>query len=355
VSDLVAFAGVLAATVGWIALPLLPAFRELTRPRDASPLDAVGQDSADLTYFADSFRQFVAQQGFVTAAEGTLLPDGRMLARLAAAATPDAAALDARCGLLLAEPGAGLPAGRACGVEVYGAGDLVLGERSTARAAFAEGQLTLAPQSTTVRWAHGERALTAGDGAVLLGRASSRGPVALGREVQFERILAPYIVVGAASAAPTSLARNGWERSQTLPVYRLARAAAVLASQHWLVDDDLVIPNGHRFRGSLVVRGTITIGAGCEIRGSLKGHRAVAIGVGAVVTGAVASRRDIVLGVDARVHGPVIAEGRVTLRRRASVGQPTAPASVSAEHIELETGAEVFGSVAARLSGRTSA
>jgi len=46
----------LAATAGWILLPLLPAIRELVAPTDAEPLNAVGHDAGDLTVFADAWR-----------------------------------------------------------------------------------------------------------------------------------------------------------------------------------------------------------------------------------------------------------------------------------------------------------
>ncbi len=218
---------------------------------------------------------------------------------------------------------------------------------------MAEGQLTIAPHASVVRWVHGERALAVGDDVQLLGRATSRGPVALGRGVSFDRILAPYIIVGEATVAPSTLSRTAWEIDDPRPQFHLARAAAVLASQHWLVDENLVIPAGHIFRGSLVVRGSLRIGAGTEIRGSVKAYRTLTLEPGAVITGTAASRGDIELGEEARVFGPVIGEGRVTLFPRARVGLPTMPASISTERIELHEGAEVFGSLSARLEGRT--
>ncbi len=364
------FVGVLAATVGWIMLPLIPAIRELVSPRDAGPLDAVGQDSGDLTFFADSFRQFVLTGGHEAAQTGATLPNGRSILRLAqqpaapalvadgaVAATPVAASsapvIDQQCGLVVADHAAVLPKKSDCPVEVYGAGDLTIDADSTVRAALAEGQLTLAPHVSITRWVHGERALAVGDDVRLLGRATSRGPVALGRGVLFDRILAPYIVVGEATVAPSTLSRNAWEIEDSRPQFHLKRAAAVLASQHWLVDENLVIPDGHVFRGSLVVRGSLRIGKGSEIRGSVKAHGTLTVGEGAVVTGTAAGRRDITLAADARVYGPVISEGHVTMAERARVGLPSMPASISAERITLHEGAEVFGSLSARLAGAT--
>ncbi len=346
-----AFTGVLAGTLAWITLPLLPAIRELMRPRDAGPLDAVGQDSGDLTFFADSFRHFVHQGGHAASTAGTLLPDGRRIALLSAA--DPAPAVDKGTGLLVAQAGTSLPESTECPVEIYGTGDLGIGTGSSVRAAFAEGQLTLSSRATILRWVHGERALAVGDETHLLGRATSRGAVALGRGVLFDRILAPYIVVGEASIAPTSLSRDAWELHDARPQFNLPHASAILAPQHWLVDGNLTLPDGHVFRGSLVVRGALRVGAGCEIRGSVKAHKMLTVGKKAVITGTAASRNDILLDEDARVYGPVISEGTVTLAARARVGLPSMPASVSADRIALHRGAEVFGSLSARIAGST--
>jgi predicted acyltransferase (DUF342 family) len=364
-NSLLPFLGVLMFTLAWILLPLIPAIRELLNPRDAGPLDAVGQDSGDLTFFADSFRQFVTNGGHGTTPTGTALPDGRTITRLVAApvASPESndtpivalapPVIDRRCGLVVAEPGSQLPADTECPVEVYGAGDFSIGSGASVRAVMCEGQLTIAPHASVVRWAHGERALAVGDGVQLIGRATSRGAVALGRGVQFDRILAPYIVVGEATVAPSTLSRTAWEIDDPRPPFQLARAAAILASQHWLVDENLVMPAGHIFRGSLVVRGSVRIGAGTEIRGSVKAYRTLTLEAGAVITGTAASRGDIAIGKEARVFGPVIGEGRVTLDTRARVGLPSRPASISSERIVLHEGSEVYGSLSARLEGRT--
>jgi predicted acyltransferase (DUF342 family) len=350
VTGALAFAGVLAGTVAWISVPLIPALRELLNPRDAGPLDAVGQDSGDLTFFADSFRQFVASGGFASAEAGTPLPDGREVMTLAAM---NGNVDRKRTGLVVVPMGGALPAKSEYPVEVYSAGDMAIGEECTLRAVLAEGALTLAPNVAVLRWVHGERSLAAGDGSQLLGRATSRGVVALGRGVIFDRVLAPYIVVGEATAAPTTLTRDAWELQDSRPQFTLARASAVLASQHWLVDENLVIPDGQVFRGNLVVRGSLRIGKDCEIRGSVKAHKTLTVGSGAVITGTAAGREDIVLKDGSRVYGPVISEGMVTLLAKARVGLPNMPASVSAERIELHQGAEVFGSLSARLEGVT--
>lgn len=344
------FAGVLAGTVAWIVLPLIPAIRELMAPRDAGPLDAVGSDSGDLTFFADSFRQFVQTGAYAYAEDKTELPDGRRMARLFADGTTT---ISAQTGLVVAPPSSTFPEQTECPAELYGVGDLTVGRACTIRAAFSEGLLTLAPHVNVNRWVHGERALAVGDAVQLLGRATSRGAVALGRGVLFDRILAPYIVVGQATVAPSSLSRDAWELHDSRPQFQLARAAAILTPQHWLVDENLDIPEGHIFRGSLVVRGRLRIGANAEIRGSVKAHGLLTIGQGAAVTGTAAGRGDIRLMEDARVYGPVISEGTVTLCDRARVGLPNNPASVSADRIMLHDGAEIFGSLSARREGAT--
>ncbi|MFO0095111.1 MAG: hypothetical protein ACK54K_12495, partial [Gemmatimonadaceae bacterium] len=65
-----AFALLLLALIGWMAIPLLPAVFELLRPRDAAPLNAVGNDAGRLTYFAESFTQRATREGLL----GTMVP-----------------------------------------------------------------------------------------------------------------------------------------------------------------------------------------------------------------------------------------------------------------------------------------
>src|SRR5262249_6692137 len=68
----VAFLLLLAATVVWALLPLLPAFIETVRPSDAHPLADVGRDAGDLRTFAEGFRRYLNGQ----------LPEGRSLGDL---------------------------------------------------------------------------------------------------------------------------------------------------------------------------------------------------------------------------------------------------------------------------------
>lgn len=351
-SQTMAFVLLLAGTVLWITLPLIPAIRELLNPRDAGPLDAVGNDSGDLTFFADSFRQFVEAGGHATAAAGTVLEDGRVVARLTAQNVPT---VDLNTGLVVADAAASWPERTECQAELFGCGDLRVGTSASVRAAYSPSVLTLDPLVTVLRWVHGERGLLVGDDVHLLGRATSRGTVALGRGVLFDRVLAPHVVVSDRLGPPSETGALAWQDDERRPHFELARAAAMLAPAHWLVDENLTIPDGHVFTGALVVRGTLRIGANAEVRGSVKAHGTVTLGEHAVVTGTAASRKDVRLSAGARVHGPVIASDRVQLGTRARVGQPSRPASISADEIFLAQGAEVFGSLAARLKGETEA
>lgn len=347
-----AFVLLLLGTVLWISLPLIPAVRELMNPRDAGPLDAVGNDSGDLTFFADSFRQFVESGGLASAAAGTGLPDGRVVARLTASAAPT---VDRQTGLVVAEAATSWPAREECQAELFGCGDLEVGTSASIRAAYSPQQLTLAPHVTVLRWVHGEGGLLVGDDVHLLGRATSRGTLALGRGVLFDRVLAPHVVVADRVIPPAAAGVLAWQQDERRPQFELARAAAILAPSHWLVDENLEIPEGHIFTGALVVRGTLRVGANCEVRGSIKAHGTVTLGENVVVTGTAASRKDVILGPGSQVHGPVIAADRVQLQAGARVGQPSRTASISADEIILAQGAEVFGSLAARLRGATEA
>src|SRR5690606_34480158 len=69
-SPTMTFVLLLLGMLAWMSVPLIPAFMELLRPRDAAPLDAVGNDAGKLTYFAESFTARATREGLL----GTMVP-----------------------------------------------------------------------------------------------------------------------------------------------------------------------------------------------------------------------------------------------------------------------------------------
>jgi predicted acyltransferase (DUF342 family) len=117
------------------------------------------------------------------------------------------------------------------------------------------------------------------------------------------------------------------------------------------VSGDCVLPPGSHYEGSLVVTGTLSIGAGSTIRGDLKARHGVLVGERCAILGAISSERGIEVRAGAFVKGPVISETDVVLGAGVFVGTLGQPTTVTAENIMIEAGAVAHGAVWAREAG----
>lgn len=359
-SDLPGLLALVALTLVWVTLPLLPALRELLTPTDVSPLDMVGRDNADIGRFARHFREYLrgaVPKDIETApiadghdflemrlSDGTAClmvpatpgqPASRSLPR---AADRQVVIVDRPLDL---EPGQVFRHELWCRVSYRGAAE------TRYRALLGERRLWLGPRSTVFRWVHAVDALEVGDEVTLHGRTSSDGMVRLGRGVTFERIGAPMIVVGDRTTTPAP-GLDGGLPSFELPTER-TRALGALRR----VEGDLVIPAGTQVDGDLVVAGALTIEPGASVQGSVKAHGAVTLGAGAVVTGSLVSRTDIAIGTGAWLRGPVIAEDTLSLGGGSTIGSVTTPTTVSARRVEVADGSIICGHLVTAEGGRT--
>lgn len=350
----------LAITLAWVALPLLPAIRELLAPTDVEPLDMVGRDNADVGRFARHLREYL-HAAVPRDIETAPIADGRDFIEMRLSDATPCLMVPAAPGQppIRALPGAAdrqvvivdrpleLEPGKVFRHEVWCRVPYRGSANTTYRALLGERRLWLGPRSTVTRWVHAVEGLEVGDEARLHGRTSSDGVVRLGRGVYFERIGAPVIVVGDQVPAGPSPIRTVLPRCE-LPAER-TRALGALRR----VEGDLVIPAGTEVDGDLVVAGALTIGAGARVRGSVKAHTAVATGAGAVVEGSLVSRTDVTLGDLAWVRGPVIAEGALSLGRGATIGTATAQITASAREVQLADGSMVCGHLVTVEGGTT--
>jgi predicted acyltransferase (DUF342 family) len=350
----VAFSALLIATVVWIAVPLIPAIRELLRPTDASPLTHVGQDAGDLAIFAEGFRRYLERELPPEAAgrEGPAmtgqLRDGTPLLRLTSqadllqrVATPDGTVGR----LVMTTYPIALPGRETFLYEVYARERFIGGPDAVYRALLAERDAELGPRSRVLRWLHVEGDVVLGEGVDLEGRASSGGTIWLSPEVRFRRIRASRVVVGREDP-PLPTAMTPAVRSSM----RLPRTARQLRG-FIRVAGDLMVPAGATFVGTLVVYGDLMISDGARVAGSVKAHGNCTLAPRAVVDGSVVTRGDVRLGESSRVGAPVIAEGIAVVSSGAIIGRPDSPSSLTAEHITLHTGAQVFGAMSARVAG----
>jgi cytoskeletal protein CcmA (bactofilin family) len=350
---MVPFLALLAVTLGWFLLPLIPAFRELWWPTDVAPLKVVDRSSGYVAYFARNFRQYLQKQMAALPAEAQAgdyfgqFPDGTPFIRVHKA--PDAlerlAEEKTQNRLVVVDSPMTLEGGETFLVEVYARAPLIGGPNAVYRAIYAERELGLGEGSRVLRWAHAGGTLGVGSHSVLRGRITSDTAVVLGNGVVFERIGAPVISVGAESDPPPA-------GPAPQPVFKLPEHARKIGD-HYRIEGDLNIPEGVRVTSSLVVSGSLRIGMGTLVEGSVKAHRDVELADESQVRGSAVARRRVMLGAATWVGGPVIAEERIRLGRGAVVGGPHLPATVSAPEIELSTGATVFGQISAPNGARS--
>lgn len=353
-TPLVAFLLLLAGTLAWFLLPLVPAIRELLWPTDITPLRVVERDAGDLSLFARGFRTYLRRQlaRLPTDAPEHItgeLPDHTPYVRgprLSADQERDAltdAGLDRV--VVLTAPTA-LAGGMSFPRELYASADFVGGPRTMYRAVLGDGQVTIGPTSTVLRWAHAAGDLVVGNGTVLAGRASADGAIRLGSRVKFERLGALAIIVGEGPASPPTPPVRTTPFS--LPMHRSRQIG-----DHLRVEGDLVIPAGESLEGNLVVAGAVTLGVGARVVGDLKAHGTVTLEAAAEVTGAVITRTKVVAGANAAMGGPVVAEVSVELGTGSRVGEKARPTSIATPQVVMDTGVRVCGLITATRGGVT--
>jgi predicted acyltransferase (DUF342 family) len=340
----------------WLLLPLVPALRELVWPTDADALTHVGHDAGDLAVFAEGFRRYLTQQlptAEVESGSGTgtgALRDGTLFVRLDGVPQQLRELADARGAVrhvVVAEHATILPGGETFLNELHAQGAFRGGPDAVYRAVLAEQDAELGAGSRVLRWAHSERDLTVGDGSTLEGRASAAGAIRLGRGVAFARIRAARIVVGTA-AVPEPVAPPPVFES-TMKLTRDAQRYRGFVR----VNGDLNVPEDGVLLGSLVVAGTLRLGARARIGGSVKVHGDCYAGAGSGIDGALVARGRVVLGESARANGPVIAEGALEMGENSTVGRADLPGSIVGATVLLKHGAQVFGAISAREGGIT--
>ena len=321
----------LAITIAWFLLPLLPAIAEWLRPTDVTPLEVVGRDAGDIPLFARGFRDYlVTRVAPVTGAPG--------------AAEPRAGGDAGQDRVVILEGRLTLAGGETFLHEVCALGELEGGPGALYRAVLAERGLTLGERSRVLRWVHAAGRLEVGRATILQGRASSAIAVQLGRGVAFDRVGAPVIRTEGPPADRPAVAPGSAGRFSPPEGIRAI-------GDHLRVDGDLSITDLTTLESNVVVAGNLRLGAGAVIRGQVKVHGTATVERGARIDGSLVGRGELVIGAGAVIAGPVIAEGKVTLGPGCVIGDYAAPTTIAAPAVRLGPGVTIHGQVTTQQGG----
>ncbi len=347
IAPLGAFALLLGALLVWLSVPLIPAMMELIRPRDATPLNAVGNDAGRLTYFADSFTQFATQEGLLGMTVPARLSDGtrvRAHAHHSPITSSDQSVTDVVV-LMDSEP---LPDNTVLERECVARRSTRGSAGVTYRALLGQEDVLLGRDSAILRWVHARGRLVAEAGTRLIGRATADESITLATNVSFDRLESGVVQVSG-NVPPERPAMATDTHHAFVP-----ERAVSMGPNYWRVTGDLTIPAGAALTGSVIATGSIVVREGARVTGSMKAHRAIRIESGAVIRGSCTARGRIDVGAGSRVSGPVISETDVYVRS-AIVGAPGKLTTVTAPIIRLMPGATVYGAIMAAESGLTMA
>ncbi len=343
---LFAFSLLLLGLLAWMAIPLVPAIRELVAPRDAAPLEAVGNDAGNLTFFAESFTDRAMREGLL----GTMVPP-RLLDGTPVRAHTTAQPLERRrqpfeevVVFMDNEP---VPDDITLASETLARLTLRGGRNVTYRALLGQRDVLLETGSTVLRWVHARGLLHVGDRSQLFGRATAEREIILGDGVTFDRLESTVVRVSdSETPEPTPAQTSEYE------IFQLPSDAIELGPRYWKTERDLMLPPDSALLGTAITTGSIVINPGARVTGSLKAHGEIIVRSGAIVQGSMTAWDRIVIESGARVSGPVISETQVVVHA-AIVGAATKRTTVTAPIIHLYPGATIYGAVMAGDEGRT--
>ncbi len=366
--EALAAVGIVVLTVLWFALPFLPAIAEWHYKRDAHPLRVVQDYEREVRHFARRFRAYVdthlpapddaAPAEVWLDVDDPSAPDAPIEPSRFGGAPyvlvrdePEPPLTDAEraagytARLLLAEADVTLPGRMAYLSEVYAAGNVRGEYNNIYRAILCDRDAFLGAESMVLRWLHAGGDAHIGASSVLYGRLSAEGNMVLEPGCRFARLHAPHLRFG---EEPEGL----WAQARNRSTFELAGAtAAELAARRWLVHRSLRIPPASRFRGDLVVYGTLHIGEDCVIEGSIKTHGDLYVGRGTHIEGGLVSVHSIQLEADCSLKGPVLAETNIWIAKGCRMGTRPNPTTVSAPYITVDSGVVAYGTVWARERG----
>ena len=325
-----------------VLLPLLPALREWRRPTGMTPLPIDEADALDPSCLARRFSDRLGQ----AVDNGQIALGGVPLVHLPVNTIHAPWPLNAqevrtgRTGRIWHTDGDCVLPERLHGLaEMSARGALRTAAGRTYRALLSGAQLTLAPHTRVIRWAHAQH-LVVGDHCQLAARISATQTLVLGREVRFALLHAPTIRFPGQVPANGCIPPDGcWSIGNAEGVRwdaarGIGRAAQVLQ-----------VPPLRRWRGDLHADSHLSLGEGCEAEGSLRAAGSLSIGAGSRIHSGLIARGEVYLAAGTTVGASIVSETLVVLGAGCVVGVPGAHATVRAPRVEIGPGVVVHGTV----------
>ncbi len=289
--------------LGWSALPLIPALRELYRPTDAKALDVFQGNAAD------------ASEPLHAAL------------RLKAAPEFNAKAALAQTGTLVADAQSDWQAltGEAKAVLLQGVArvDSLPGQLQ----AFRADRVEVAP------------------GAQIAVPLSASQAVTLSNGSSVRMVQAPVVAVLPVTGEPRQLAEPAADQGKG----SVGGATWQDLQGWWHAEADAFVVTGQVIRGDILVAGNLDLGPGVVVTGSVKAAGQVRMGAGSTILGNCVAT-SIEVQAHGAVRGSVVADERIQLGKAVQVGDVLHPASVVAKDITLAEGVCIHGGLTAHRS-----
>jgi len=325
---------------GLMIIAFRPAWCEWRTPTDCKPLAVSANYSSDIDHFATGFRAMA-----VSMIENRSIPTDQVFAFVPN--DPDQMDWPKATQPLVAMHSIKTHNIVRCKSPLFVDGNIESSGRDSFHAIYARGTLHLGPSSEILEWVHAEGGIILDPMCNAPRRMSSTTAVNLDDDCSFERINAPVVRFGGR--------RQGEPRSDDIdlieqPLSNLKGAIRRTPSLY-MIKGDCELPSGRLYRGSLIVTGHLSIGAGTRILGDVKARKGILVGSGALIGGSLICEQKIQILDNAFIKGPLISETIIIIGAYSRVGVPELPTTVSAENIVAESGVTAHGTVWARELG----
>jgi cytoskeletal protein CcmA (bactofilin family) len=311
-----------------LAIPAIPAIREVVRPRDEGRLRIPERYVRDPRWFGRSYREKLAP--FVAAAHGDVPYDADVRLRTDEETrwAPDMT-IPPRERLRGIAVGERIRVGDGAGIrDAYALESLAVGRDVVARTLTSDGTLSIGESVTILRWVDADGEITVAPGADLGVSASGGSRVTLADRVRFERVWGAPVASRTATTAPFAL-------SDPTRAKHIGQADVATDAP-------------------LIVYAPVRIAGGTRISGHVKVHGPLAIEAGVRVAGNVIVRGDVTFASDVTVDGHVFSEGDVRLGPGCRVGRAGGTKTVyAAGRILIANDVEVEGWIVAEDGGQT--